>query len=60
MSTKVAGIMERLATSAEFWEARMKKLLGKSRLLGSYFTTRSDRLKEIAAGCTMWTTRWAG
>lgn len=49
MSTEVAGIMERLGTSAEFWEARMKKLLGKSRLLGSYFATRSDRLKEIAA-----------
>jgi hypothetical protein len=48
MSTEVAGIMERLGTSAEFWESRMKKLLGKSRLLGSYFATRSDRLKEIA------------
>ncbi|HMO16278.1 MAG TPA: hypothetical protein PKA83_19320 [Pirellulaceae bacterium] len=48
MSTEVAWIMERLGTSAEFWEARMKKLLGKSRLLGSYFATRSDRFKEIA------------
>lgn len=49
LSASVAGIMTRIGSSAEYWEARMKKLLGKSRLLGSYFSTRVDRLKEVAA-----------
>ena len=48
VSQEVAGILERLGTSAEFWEGRMKQLLGKSRLLGSYFATSRERLKEIA------------
>jgi len=38
-----------LGTSAELWEDRLKKLFGKSRLLGSYFSTDPDRLREIAA-----------
>ena len=49
MSVEVAGIMQRLGTSAEFWEARMKKLLGKSRPMGSYFATSRQKLVEIAA-----------
>lgn len=49
MSQQVAGIMERLGSSAEYWEWRLKKLLGKSRLLGSYFATKGERLQEVAA-----------
>jgi hypothetical protein len=37
-----------LGTSAEYWEQRLKKLLGKSRLLGCYFATTRARLQEIA------------
>ena len=48
MSREVASILERLGTSAAFWESRLKKLLGKSRLLGSYFACSRERLKEIA------------
>lgn len=48
VSQEVAGILERLGTSAEYWGERVKKLLGKSRLLGSYMATRAARLKEIA------------
>lgn len=49
LSREVAGILERLGTSAEFWQQRMKKLFGKPRLLDSYFSTSAERLKEIAA-----------
>ena len=49
VSGEVAGILERLGSSDEFWEARMKKLFAKTRLLGSYFATRSEKLDEIAA-----------
>ena len=48
VSQEVAGILERLGTSAEYWEQRLKKLLGKPRLLGCYFATSRERLKEIA------------
>ena len=48
VSQEVSGILERLGTSAEYWEQRLKQLLGKSRLLGSYFATSRERLKEIA------------
>ena len=44
----VAGILERLGTSAEYWEQRLKQLLGKSRLLGSYSATSRERLRKIA------------
>ena len=49
VTREVAAILDRLGTSAEFWEDRLKKLFGKSRLLGSYFSTDPDRLREIAA-----------
>lgn len=48
MSAEVAGILERLGTSAEYWESRLKKLLGTPRLFGSYFATSRDRLREVA------------
>lgn len=49
LSREVTGILDRLGTTAEFWQQRMKKLFGKPRLLGSYFSTSAERLKEIAA-----------
>jgi REP element-mobilizing transposase RayT len=48
VSAEVAGILDRLGTSAEFWQSRLKKLLGKPRLLGCYFATSRDRLREVA------------
>ncbi|MBX3415990.1 MAG: hypothetical protein KF851_00180 [Pirellulaceae bacterium] len=49
LSANVTGGMTRIGTSAECWEARMKKLLGKPRLFGSYFSTSDTRLKEITS-----------
>jgi hypothetical protein len=49
VSREVAGILERLGTSADFWEQRLKKLFAKSRLLGSYFGTDRERLRQRAA-----------
>ena len=49
MGNYLAAILDRLGTSAEFWEDRLQKLFGKSRLLGSYFSTAPDRLRVIAA-----------
>ena len=49
LSRELAGIFERLGTSSEFWGHRLKNLFAKSRLLGSYFATDRDRLRELAA-----------
>lgn len=35
VSRELAGILERLRTSAEIWQQRLKTMFGKSRLLGS-------------------------
>jgi len=48
ITEEVAGIMTRLGTSAEYWQAHLQKLLGKTRWLGSYCATRAERLKSIA------------
>ena len=48
ISQEVAGILDRLGTSGEIWGLRLRKLLAKSRLLGSYFATDRDRLREAA------------
>jgi len=48
LTDKVAGIMARLGTSAEYWQSHLQKLLSKTRWLGSYCTTRAERLKSIA------------
>jgi hypothetical protein len=48
VSAEVAGIFERLGTSAEYWDARLKQLFGKARLLGSHFAASRDRLRELA------------
>ncbi len=48
VNQEVASIMERLGTSAAYWQSCMTQLLGKARWLGSYCATRSERLKAIA------------
>jgi REP element-mobilizing transposase RayT len=48
VSAEVAGIFDRLGTSAEFWDQRLKKFFGKSRLMGNYLACQTERLKEIA------------
>jgi len=48
VSREVAAILERLATSADIWGRRIQQLLGKARLLGSYFPTDRRRLRELA------------
>ena len=49
VSPEVAGIFDRLGSSPEIWNHRLRTMLDKSRLLGVYFTTNRDRLREIAA-----------
>jgi hypothetical protein len=48
LTTAVAGIMARLGTSPEYWQAHLQKLLGKTRWLGRYCATSAERLKAIA------------
>jgi REP element-mobilizing transposase RayT len=48
VSDEVAGILDRLGTSAEFWEAQIRSLFGKARLMGTYFSASRDRLRELA------------
>ena len=48
VSREMAGIFQRLGTSAEFWQQRLKKLFARTRLMGSYFTTDPDRLRKLA------------
>lgn len=51
VSAQVAGILDRLGTSAGFWQSRLKQWLGKSRLRGSYFASSRERLRRIAIRC---------
>jgi hypothetical protein len=48
ISAELTGILERLGTSAERWQARLEKLKG-GRLLGRFFAARRGRLREVAA-----------
>jgi hypothetical protein len=48
ITAEVAGIMTRLGTSPEYWQSHLKKLLSKTRWLGSYCATSAERLKAIA------------
>ena len=48
VSGEVASILDRLGTSAEVWGHRIRKLFEKTRLLGSYFCTDRERLRELA------------
>jgi REP element-mobilizing transposase RayT len=49
ISSELSGILDRLGTSAEYWQHRIEKLFAKPRAMGSYFTTNRERLSEIAA-----------
>jgi hypothetical protein len=48
ISAELAGILDRLGTSAESWRARLEKLRA-GRLFGRFFAATRDRLKKAAA-----------
>jgi hypothetical protein len=48
VSREVASILDRLGTSADVWGQRIQQLFGKTRLLGSYFATDRQRLRDLA------------
>jgi hypothetical protein len=47
------GILLRLGSSAESWWSRLEKL-SKVRLLGRFFATSRERLREVARGLGVW------
>jgi len=49
ISREVGEIFERLATTAEIWQARLQKL-SHGRLLGRFFSASRERLRQVA-GC---------
>ncbi len=48
ISAELAGILERLGSSAESWQVRLQKLAG-GRFLGRFFAASRARLRELAA-----------
>jgi len=44
----MASILDRLGTNASAWAERIQGLFSKTRLLGSYFTTDRERLRQLA------------
>ena len=49
VSAEVAGILERLNTSAEFWSDHIQAMFDKQRILDGYFSTTRERLRTLAA-----------
>jgi hypothetical protein len=49
VSSELTGILNRLGSSAESWQARLEKLR-EGRLLGRFFAASRHRLREVAAG----------
>ena len=47
-SREVASILDRLGTSPDVWAERIERLFEKTRLLGNYFCTNRERLRELA------------
>jgi hypothetical protein len=47
ISAELGAILERLGSSAENWQARLRKLAG-GRLLGRFFAATGPRLREVA------------
>ena len=47
ISAELTGILERLGSSAESWQARLEKLRG-GRLLGRFFAASRERPREVA------------
>ena len=52
ISAELAGIFDRLGSSAESWRTRLEKLRA-GRLFGRFFAASRDRLKKLAAGLGM-------
>lgn len=48
VSSTVADIMTRLGTSADAWGARLKQMLGQKHMMGNYFATQRQKLREVA------------
>jgi len=48
LSPEVLGIMQRLGTSAELWQARIVQFFNKPRWLGSFCATQRELLKAVA------------
>ncbi len=48
ISAELSGILDRLGSSVESWQARLEKLRG-GRLLGRFFAASRERLREVAA-----------
>lgn len=48
VSPEVAGIFERLGTSVEFWEARLRQMLRRERLFGNHFAAQKQTLQALA------------
>jgi hypothetical protein len=48
ISAEPTGILQRLGSTAERWQARLEKLKG-GRLLGRFFAATRGRLREVAA-----------
>jgi hypothetical protein len=53
VSKSLTGIFERLQTSSEVWDYRLKKLMSATKLNGSHFSSTRERLDELAKqkGC---------
>ena len=49
ISSELTGILNRLGSTAESWQARLEKLKD-GRLLGRFFAASRARLREVAAG----------
>ncbi len=47
ISCELVGVLERLGSNAENWQARLEKLAG-GRLLGRFFAASRARLNEVA------------
>ena len=47
ISRELAGIFDRMGSSAESWWARLEKLR-QGRLLGRFFASSRERLREVA------------
>ena len=52
ISREVAEIFARLGSSAEIWQARLKKL-SEGRLFGRFFAASRERLREVAERLTL-------
>jgi REP element-mobilizing transposase RayT len=48
LSQEVAGIMDRLGTSVEYWQAQMTSLFTKTQLFGCYAASRVESLRAVA------------